>query len=236
MNVTMYDKLLQLPLFQGLCTNDLTHILEKVKLHFQNHKAGTCLLQQGAPCNQLLFLLDGSLTAEREDSECGFVLGEELEAPLIIEPYSLYGMHTRHTASYFAHTDVNVVAIDKSYILTVLAKYPIFQLNILNLLSNRAQAVQERTWNAHGRDIYEKINNFLLLRCQRPTGSKTLRIRMEDLAALIGETRINVSKVLNEYQLKGLAKLSRKAILIPEVEALTHYAVSHQADTIDEQE
>ena len=59
---------------------------------------------------------------------------------------------------------------------------------------------------------------------------------MEDLAALIGETRINVSKVLNEYQLKGLAKLSRKAILIPEVEALTHYAVAHQTDTIDEQE
>ena len=31
---TMYDTLLQLPLFQGLCHNDFTEILEKVKIHF----------------------------------------------------------------------------------------------------------------------------------------------------------------------------------------------------------
>ncbi|MCI5581948.1 MAG: Crp/Fnr family transcriptional regulator [Phocaeicola plebeius] len=234
MNVTMYDKLLQLPLFQGLCTNDLTHILEKVKLHFQNHKAGTYLIRQGTPCDQLLFLLDGSLTAEREDNERDFVLGEDLEAPFIIEPYSLYGMHPRHTASYLARTDVSVVTIEKSYILTVLAKYSIFQLNYLNLLSNRAQTVQERSWTSHGRNIYEKITNFLLLRCARPTGCKTLRIRMEDLAVLIGETRINVSKVLNEFQLQGLARLSRKAIVVPDMEALANYTASHQTDTFYE--
>lgn len=36
MGETMYDKLLQLPLFQGICKNDFTTILEKVKLHFHN--------------------------------------------------------------------------------------------------------------------------------------------------------------------------------------------------------
>ena len=34
MDFTMYDKLLQLPLFQGLGKNDFTQLLEKVKLHF----------------------------------------------------------------------------------------------------------------------------------------------------------------------------------------------------------
>ena len=35
---TMFDTLLQLPLFQGLCHEDFTNILEKVKLHFTKHK------------------------------------------------------------------------------------------------------------------------------------------------------------------------------------------------------
>ena len=33
---TMFDTLLQLPLFQGLAQEDFTCILEKVKLHFRN--------------------------------------------------------------------------------------------------------------------------------------------------------------------------------------------------------
>ena len=33
---------------------------------------------------------------------------------------------------------------------------------------------------------------------------------MEDLASLIDETRINVSKVLNDLQEQGLVQLSRK--------------------------
>ena len=37
---TMFDTLIQLPLFQGLCHEDFTSMLDKVKLHFIKHKAG----------------------------------------------------------------------------------------------------------------------------------------------------------------------------------------------------
>ena len=39
MEITMYDTLLQLPLFQGLCKNDFTNIIGKVKLHFRKYNA-----------------------------------------------------------------------------------------------------------------------------------------------------------------------------------------------------
>ncbi len=54
---TMFDTLLQLPLFQGLCHEDFTNILEKVKLHFTRHKPGEPLIKSGEVCDQLLFLL-----------------------------------------------------------------------------------------------------------------------------------------------------------------------------------
>lgn len=46
---TMFDTLLQLPLFQGLAQEDFTRILEKVKLHFTKYKPGELLLKEGAP-------------------------------------------------------------------------------------------------------------------------------------------------------------------------------------------
>lgn len=43
---TMFNTLLQLPLFQGLCHEDFTNILEKVKLHFTKHKAGEVIVKK----------------------------------------------------------------------------------------------------------------------------------------------------------------------------------------------
>lgn len=43
---------------------------------------------------------------------------------------------------------------------------------------------------------------------------------MEDLAKQINETRINVSKLLNELQNKQLIELKRKEIYIPAFEKL----------------
>ncbi len=66
-----------------------------------------------------------------------------------------------------------------------------------------------------------KNTEFLVLRSMKPEGKKILKIKMEDLASLIDETRINVSKVLNDLQEQGLVQLSRKEISIPALEKLT---------------
>ena len=58
---TMFDTLLQLPLFQGLCHEDFTSILDKVKLHFIKHKVGETIIESGSPCKQLCFLLKGEI-------------------------------------------------------------------------------------------------------------------------------------------------------------------------------
>ena len=46
MEITMYDTLLQLPLFQGLCKNDFTNIIGKVKLHFRKYNADDIIVEQ----------------------------------------------------------------------------------------------------------------------------------------------------------------------------------------------
>ena len=197
MELTMYDKLLQLPLFQGMSKFDFTDILEKVKIHFNKYEPGSCLVRQDTPCNQLIFVLDGEVQIESNDKTHKYTLWENFKSPNVIEPYSLN--------------------IDKSYILNELCRYEVFNLNYMNMLSNRSQVIYNKLWNAHIGKTRDKIINFLLLRCMTPYGAKKLSIRMEDLARLIDDTRINVSNVLNDLQNRGLIQLGRRTFSIPEL-------------------
>lgn len=213
----MYEILLQLPLFQGLCTDDFTRIIEKVKFHFRSYSGNEIIMNQGEVCNQLAFLLEGNLLLKRTDDKHGFRLIETISAPAIIEPYSLFGMFTYYESTYQAQEEVKLLVIDKSYILSELSNYEIFRLNYLNLLSNRTQVNQRKLWNTHIGSLEEKLANFFLARCLKPEGTKTLQIGMEELAGLINETRINVSRKLNELREKSIIQLRRKEIHIPEM-------------------
>ena len=76
MEITMYDTLLQLPLFQGLCKNDFTNIIGKVKLHFRKYNADDIIVEQGAPCTQLIFLLNGEIISQTTDNRHSYALFE----------------------------------------------------------------------------------------------------------------------------------------------------------------
>ena len=87
MELTMYDKLLQLPLFQGMSKFDFTDILEKVKIHFNKYEPGSCLVRQDTPCNQLIFVLDGEVQIESKDRAHQYTIWETFKSPNVIEPY-----------------------------------------------------------------------------------------------------------------------------------------------------
>lgn len=227
MEITMYDNLLLLPLFQGLSKNEFTSILEKVRFHFLTYEKGEIFIRQGEDCHQLCFLLNGTAVVRNMDKEHAYTLSETIDTPTLIEPQSLFGMQTKYTATYQAQTQVKVLIIEKKYILSELNKYEIFQLNFLNLLSNRVQIAQQKIWNTHVGTLNEKVVNFIAIRSQIPGGEKTLQITMEDWARLIDETRINLSRLLNELQGKGLVQLKRKEFIIPDFEKLSNYLIDH---------
>jgi CRP-like cAMP-binding protein len=211
----MYDTLLQLPLLQGLGRKDLTNILAKVKFIFRKYEAGETIVQQGSPCNELYFLLNGEVKTTFQDEQHHYSIQEIFYNPQVIEPYSLFGMNTHYTTTYVAHTPVDVIIVGKSYVVNELSQYEIFRFNFMNIVSNRAQVAYDKLWNFHFGNIREKIVNFVMSRTKSAKSEKLLRIKMEDLARLIDETRLNVSKELNAMQHEGIVKLGRKEIYFP---------------------
>ena len=217
---TMFDTLLQLPLFQGLCQEDFTNILEKVKLHFAKHKAGECLIRQGSQCNRLCFLLKGDISMTTTSKDGTYTVIERLSAPYVVEPQSLFGMNVAYSSTYTAHTQAHTVSIDKLPVLTKLFQYEIFRLNYINLVNNRAQTLYARLWDKVPTDPGQKIVTFFVQHCEKLQGEKIFKVKKEDLARILNIARVSVTKELDLMQEQQLVELRRKEILIPDIQKL----------------
>ena len=147
---TMFDTLLQLPLFQGLAQEDFTRILEKVKLHFTKYKPGELLLKEGGACHELVFVLKGEIASSTSSADSSYCFTEYFPAPFLIEAHSIFGMKTHYASTYRARTEVHTVSISKAFVVKELFNYEIFRLNYMNIISNRTQMLHNRLWAVFG--------------------------------------------------------------------------------------
>lgn len=223
MDFTMYDTLLQLPLFQGLGKNDITDILSKVKFHVRKYGPGEYVFRQGDVCSEVGFLLNGTLMAETVSRDGSYLFCEQLPYACVIELYSLFGIRPYYQASYRAVTEVGVLTIGKQYLFELLASYVPCALNFSNIICTRSQYLYQRIWSDETGGLPVRFARFLMQRSIRPVGYKLLRIKMEDLATQLDDRRINISRMLNALQTDGLVCLKRKEIEIPALEKLMHH-------------
>lgn len=217
---TMMERLQVLPLFQGMSQSDMTWLMEKLRFDFSKVKAGDYIVCQDCVCDSLIFILSGEVEMEARNSTDTFCFHEKIAVPNVLQPEFLFGPQTRYTSSFKATTDTNILKVSKSEFWTHLIGYEVFRLNFLNLLSARAQNAQKIIWASGIGTLEQRLIRFFLKFCQKPVGEKMLKIKMEDLAAEMSETRANISKVLNEMQQAGLIRLKRSAIEIPRMELL----------------
>lgn len=226
----MYESLMCLPYFQGMSKDEITSILDKVKLLFGRHADGERIAAQGSPCNSLTLLVRGKLTSKCVSPDGRYTLTEEIATPFAFEPYSLFGLSPTYRSSYYANGECDTLTIEKAYLFDELSHYNIFLMNMMNLLCQRAQLKTSQIWNARQLPLPEKIVEFIAVRSESQEGSKTLQIKMDDLADILGETRINVSRALNLLQDSKLIELRRKEIHIPSFKLLASYKAEQNCD------
>jgi len=118
----MYESLLLLPYFQGMSKNDLTSILDKVKLEFTRYSDGEKILSEGEQCNNFIITLNNKIKSETTAPNGTFRLLEIHESPYVIEPYSLFGTSTKYNKNYYATGECNLLSINKSYFFSEFTK------------------------------------------------------------------------------------------------------------------
>ena len=220
MERTMCNMLLRLPLFQGMGKENLFEILEQTTFYFRRVEDEEVVFRQGEQCGELTFLMHGTLVAETQAPHADFSFAEELNPYMVIEPQSLFGKFPCYKATYKAQGEVSLLCVDKCEMYRLFEKYEIFRINLLNMLCCKVENLYERLWSIAPHGIEGRIALFIRSLCTTLQGTKVLYIKMEDLAKLLDETRLNVSRVLNKWSQEGLVAMSRKKFVFSDVQKL----------------
>ncbi|NLV52622.1 MAG: Crp/Fnr family transcriptional regulator [Bacteroidales bacterium] len=214
----MFERLLQLPLFQGLSTAEISDVMSHVRLDFTNHHQGDEIVFQGDSCRCLIYIISGEVTSEYRDIQGRFIYTEELPQTKILEPYNMFGMHQKYSRTYTFATDGCTLTIDKSVVVKHLLNNDIIKINFLNMACNRYQQTQQLTCLFPEDNVRQKIVKFFLSYATIAKGKKEAKIKMRVLADILHETRLNVSITLNKLETEGLLSLQRGMIILKDLQ------------------
>lgn len=223
MDFTMFEKLQQLPLFQGLSVEELSSVVAHTKLEFAQYSKGDTIVSQDEICNKLIYVLDGQYTSQYVDAAYRFSFVEEMGAPGVIEAQNLFGRFQRYKKTYMFNTDGSTVAITRQTVIDFLTDYRIIKLNLLNMLSSKLQHYESFIRECEPAHPIQKIVRFIKSNSELRTGSKHLYVKMEDLANIVNEPRLNVSRALKVMEQAGLITLKRGEIHVADIYELVRH-------------
>lgn len=219
-NLQLFDQLLQFPLFQGMSRDDLSRVAGHTRFGFVKHPARQTVVRVGAPVNSLLFLLSGELQVETRSADGMYKVVERVKAPWLLQPEAIFGYNQHYTRTFTTLTDTSFLQLDKSEVMRLCEQFLVFRINMLNLFATHSQKQLMRPWRDNPKSLRERVIRFLDDHMEQPSGHKTVYILMTRLADDVGDSRLDVSRVLNRLQSDGLLQLHRGRIEIPEMGAL----------------
>lgn len=217
---SFFDKLLLLPLFQGIGRGEFMEIAERIRIGFYKVNHEEILVEQDEFCSTLIFVLRGEICISRESDDHTYRLTEWNQQPMVIQPEALFGLNTRYTRSYSTTHAAEFIKVDKAAVRDILFYYPTFRINYLNLVSTQMQQTSRLLWRPMPQTLPERFVRFVAARSTRPAGRKDLEIKMEQLSDELLDTRLNVSKMLHKFANDGMLEMKRRHIIIPNLEKL----------------
>ena len=212
--------LMRLPLFQGMSQDHLFEIIEQATFRFSKVGDGKTAFAQGEGCNRLTFLMGGELTATTQAPHAELSLEETIKPYAVIEPQSLFGKRPSYKATYTARGEASLLSIDKQYVYALIGSYEIFRINLLNLFGSRVEDLCARQWAIKPQPLEGRLISFVHTLCTTSQGSKTVHVKMEELAQLLDCTRLSISNILNKWKEEGYIAMRRKEFVIHDMARL----------------
>ena len=217
----MIPALVNNPLFRGITPERLFADLEEISFHTRSYKKGEILAQQGAVCNRLVILTQGSVRGEMIDYSGRLIKVEDIAAPRAIAPLFLFGEENRYPVEVTANEPTEVIELPKSSVLRLFRKNEQFLENYMNLSANYARTLSDKLFFMSFKTIRQKLASYLLrLYKQQQQTHITLDRSQQELSDYFGVSRPSLARELAHMQEDGLLIADRKHITILQKEQL----------------
>ena len=211
------DTLAQIHYFNGLSQSELKEVKKYIAFEKTIGK-GETLLYEGDQSNYMYFVVTGVVKVYKRS-----INGKEQVLNLASIGESLNDVSTfdggRCAMDMLAMTPVHLYAIRKDDMKTLLARYPGVALNATGVLASKVRRDSSLVEVLSFDIVISRLAKFLLK--QTAAGANTLPLlTQQDLAAMVGASRVVVNRSLRTMEEKGAIRLVLRRIVIADEEIL----------------
>lgn len=137
---SFYDVLKELPMFQGISTEQLTHILEVIPFDFRTYTRGEVISRGGELVGGATFLLSGEVLLETPIFNHRVKIEQRFQAPYTFSLHHLFGAEMTARSTMIAASErTGLMTLSKNDFLRILHENEIALINVMNMLCTRAQ-------------------------------------------------------------------------------------------------
>lgn len=136
---SMYDTIMELPLFKGIGEEQLSQMLEKTKVEFLKFNEGEIILEKGEPVKNIDFIIGGQVRNRYQLENFAIEIEEIRGKGSMLGAMNLFGIEPMYPAISVAIGEVSLLRIEKSQYMNILQSDKIYILNFVNFLSAAAQ-------------------------------------------------------------------------------------------------
>jgi CRP/FNR family cyclic AMP-dependent transcriptional regulator len=194
-----------------------------------HHRKGTYLCHQGDPAPDVFLLLDGRVEISSIASNGSRVLHATVDEPQFFGELAVLGDQPR-TASVLALEDTTVLVVPAEVFIDLLTTEPAAARAVLRALARQVHASESFVDDLLFLDLKGRVAKRLLqfatssLDELPDDGTPIPVVTHADLASMCGGSRENVTRVLSEFQRRGLIGRDGRRFVLKKVPGLAKLA------------
>ena len=204
---TMYETIMELPLFKGIGEEQLNQMLEKTKIGFLKYDDGAIIAQVGDPVRAIDFVLSGRVRNTYKLLNLPIEIDEIIGKGAMIGATRIYGLDTEYCATSTALGRVSVMNVEKKQYMNILQSDKIYILNFVNYLSAAAQKGQKLMIQQKENSIRNTLLNLVLSVASRAAETVVICAADEVLAKYCGVSP-------DEFELWKVGELAHNRIMV----------------------
>ena len=136
---SMYETIMNLPLFYGINTKQVSRFVGDTHLRFSKYDAGQTIIERGSDADELYIILSGTVDLIFANHENTLTLEERCGPGRVLCAERIFGINTKIPFKAVAAEKTSIMSFRKEEYLSLLRSETIYLVNYVNYLAARAQ-------------------------------------------------------------------------------------------------
>lgn len=216
----MYQQLMQLPLFQGVSTEKITALVEKLPFHFLKFRNGEQVFAAGDPCTHIKFIVSGQVRLETPFPKLRITMHQTVSNPHVLAAEYLFGRDTAYPYTAISDGACGILQLRKSDYIKMITSDKVFLFNILNYLSSGSQRSLLMPLTVKDGSVAERL--AMIVDNLSISGATNIgfRYKQKDLCTLLGTQRTTLVSMLDRLSDQGIVEYDSNELKILDLQGL----------------